>query len=306
MPTAATDVPTVDPNRDPEPVRRRRTARPSPTAEDELVRTHMPLVHYAVAEIAGRLPRHVGRDDLASAGMIGLAQAARTFEPDRGVGFSRYAGVRIRGAILDELRSRDWASRSVRAKSRRIATVSERLTAALGRQPDAAEIAGALGMDTAEVVAVQGDVHRAVVLNLEGLPTDGHGDDIIASLDDGPDAALLDRERQAYLVAAVANLPLRLRRVVIGYFVEELPMHAIAAELGVTDSRISQMRAEALVLLKDAITAQLDPGSLPDLTDTPRIARRRARYRRAVAVHHDVRGRLEPAAALLTSLAATA
>ena len=88
------------------------------SAEEQLVRSHLPLVNYMVSEIASRIPRHVCRDDLVSAAMAGLAQAARAYDPTRGISFQRFASSRIRGALLDELRSRDWASRSVRAKAR--------------------------------------------------------------------------------------------------------------------------------------------------------------------------------------------
>ena len=101
--------------------------------EDQLVRAHLALVNYMVAEIAGRIPRHVCRDDLISAGMAGLAQAARSYDPERGITFQRFASARIRGALLDELRSRDWASRSVRAKARDVQQVTDHLTARLGR-----------------------------------------------------------------------------------------------------------------------------------------------------------------------------
>ncbi len=274
-------------------------------AEDELVRSHLPLVHYAVADVAGRLPRHVGRDDLVSAGMAGLAQAARSYDPERGITFARFASVRIKGSILDELRSRDWASRSVRAKARQVASATERLTGALGRSPSTAEVAETLGLEIGEVEAISGDVHRAVVLNLEGLPVDGNAEEILLVGDTSPDDLLADRERQSYLVAAVANLPARLRRVVLGYFVEELPMQVLAEELGVTDSRISQMRAEALVLLRDAINAQLDPEVAPAEV-SPRVARKRDAYHGAVAAHTDFRSRLEPASASLANLAAIA
>jgi RNA polymerase sigma factor for flagellar operon FliA len=284
--------------------------RPAGTAtvptEDALVREYLPLVHYAVSEIAARIPRHVGRDDLVSAGMIGLVQATRGFDPSRGNSFSRFANVRIRGAILDELRSRDWASRSVRAKARHIASVSERLTARLGRAPTSQEVAEATGMDDREIRSVGDDVHRAVVLNLEGLTVEGNAEEILLVGDEGPATILLDRERRSYLVAAVANLPERLRRVVIGYFLEELPMQTLAEELGVTDSRISQMRGEAVALLRDAIDAQLDPESSVTTVEAPRVAKRRAAYRSAVAAHHDFRTRLEPHSASLASLAASA
>src|SRR3954469_26033471 len=103
--------------------------------EEQLVREHLPLVHYAVSEMAAKVPRHVSRDDLVSAGMAGLAQAARSFDPARGISFDRYASTRILGALLDELRDRDWASRSVRSKARKMAAATDELTAKLGRAP---------------------------------------------------------------------------------------------------------------------------------------------------------------------------
>lgn len=270
-------------------------------SEDELVRRHLPLVNYIVSEVASRIPRHVSRDDLVSAGMAGLAQAARSFDPARGIGFQRFASARIRGALLDELRSRDWATRSVRARARDVAQTTDRLTAKLGRQPSPAEVAEAMGSSQAELQAVEADVHRALVLNFEALPAEGGHEPAGLSNLAGPDEAVLDNERRAYLVAAVDRLPERLRRVVMGYFFEELPMADLAEELGVTDSRISQMRAEALELLRDAINSQLDP-DLVVADHTGRVAKRRAAYFAAVASHDDYRRRLSVEAGQLTSL----
>lgn len=252
-------------------------------SEDELIRSHLPLVHYAVAEIASRVPRHVARDELVSAGMVGLAQAARSFDPERGIAFSRFASTRIRGALLDELRSRDWASRSVRSKARTVGAVTERLAAELGRTPTPAEIGEAMGTSAAAVEAIAGDVHRAAVLNLDALPFEGRAEDVLVVTDATPDEAVLADEQRATLMAAVAALPERLRRVVIGCFFEELPMQVLAQELGVTDSRISQMRTEALALLKDGINSHLDPELVDDVQVAGRVARRKQAYYAAVA-----------------------
>jgi RNA polymerase sigma factor for flagellar operon FliA len=271
-------------------------------AQEQLVRTHLPLVNYMVSEIAGRIPRHVCRTDLVSAGMAGLAQAAKSYQPDRGVSFQRFASSRIRGAILDELRARDWASRSVRAKARDLAQTTDQLTAKLGRQPSTAEVAAAMGATAGELDAINTDVYRALVLNLDALPVEGSGEESLLTGAASPDDDVLDNEKRAYLVAAVDHLPERLRRVVVGYFFEELPMQVLAEELGVTDSRISQMRAEALLLLRDAINAQLDPDLVPE-EPSERIAKRRYAYYAAVAAHDDYRRRLEPAAGQLSNLA---
>src|SRR5919107_5233997 len=101
--------------------------------EDELVRAHLHLASQAVHEVARRLPSQVNRDDLSSAAMLGLAQAARSWDPGRGASFERHAATRIRGALLDELRDADWASRSVRSRARRLQQVGEELTGQLGR-----------------------------------------------------------------------------------------------------------------------------------------------------------------------------
>jgi RNA polymerase sigma factor for flagellar operon FliA len=260
--------------------------------EELLVREHLPLVHYLVAEMSGRIPSHVSRDDLESAAMAGLAQAARGYDAARGVPFDRFASRRIRGALLDELRSRDWATRSVRASARAVHHASDALTAKLGRTPTPFEIAESLGCDVADVDAVAAGVAQANIVNYESLFEDGSADNLLPEDEaSSPDACLLERERQAYLVDAVASLPVRLRRVVVGYFFEERSMHELGDELGVTDSRISQMRAEALALLREGLNAHLQP----DDADTParpggRVARRKDAYFAAIA---DRRGTLE-------------
>jgi RNA polymerase sigma factor for flagellar operon FliA len=261
-------------------------------SEDALVRAHLPLVHYLVAEMSQRIPAHVSRDDLESAGMAGLAQAARSYDAERGVPFDRFASRRIRGALLDELRSRDWATRSVRASARAVHQASDELTAALGRAPSPAEVAEKLGCDVNDVEAVAAGVAQANVVNYESLFEDGSADDLLPVDDaDAPDACLLERERQGYLVDAVAALPTRLQKVVIGYFFEERSMHEIGAELGVTDSRISQMRAEALSLLREGLDAQLQPESAPaPIRPGGRVARRKDAYFTAIATR---RGAIE-------------
>lgn len=257
------------------------------------MREHLPLVHYAVSEMATKVPRHVSRDDLVSAGMAGLAQAARSFDPARGISFDRYASTRIRGALLDELRDRDWASRSVRSKARKMAAATDELTAKLGRSPSSAEIASHLGMETSAVDAVTEDVHRAVVLNYDSILTQGDAEDIMPSDTRSPDSVLVERERKAYLHDAITALPERLRLVVMGYFFEERSMQDLAEELGVSESRISQMRAEALALIKDGMNSQLEPEQVQEESrPSPRVARRKAAYYSAIAAASDYRSRL--------------
>jgi RNA polymerase sigma factor for flagellar operon FliA len=275
--------------------------------EEELVRAHLGLASQAVHELARRLPSHVNRDDLLSAALLGLAQAARSWDPERGASFERHAATRIRGALLDELRDSDWASRSVRARARRLQQAGEELAGRLGRTPTQAELATELGTDPEAVRKLVSDVHRATVLNYESIVADGEADDLLPSGDRAPDHVLVDRERRAYLADAVLALPERLRAVVIGYFFEERPMLEIAAELGVTESRVSQLRAEALILLRDGLNAHLDPDTLPaEPRPDGRLARRRAAYHAAIAACSDFRARLDAAPRPLLERAAEA
>ena len=274
--------------------------------EEQLVREHLPLVHYAVSEMAAKVPRHVSRDDLVSAGMAGLAQAARSFDPSRGINFDRYASTRIRGALLDELRDRDWASRSVRSKARQMANAADSLTAKLGRAPSNDELASHLGLEAKNIDSLNEDVHRAVVLNYDSMLATGDAEDVMPSNTVTPDSVILDREKRAYLLDAITALPERLRKVVIDYFFEERSMQDIAEELGVSESRISQMRAEALVLLKDGMNSQLDPEALPqEAKPSPRVARRRAAYYAAIASGSDYRTRLAAAPQIVSSATCT-
>ena len=255
-------------------------------SSDELIESHMALVGHVVRETMVRIPAHVNRDDLTSAGLTALVQAAQGFDAERGVPFARYAATRIRGAVIDELRSIDWASRSVRRRARDLDETRNRLSGSLGRVPSDAEVASALGLTTDEIAANNDDIARAQVLSLDGAQ-DNPYTETLASTSPSPEQMVEHREELTYMVEAVAELPERLRVVVQEYFLAERPMAEIAEQLGVSESRVSQMRAEALVLLKDAINAQLQP----ELVSAPArpdgcAARRREAYFAAVASRH--------------------
>jgi RNA polymerase sigma factor for flagellar operon FliA len=257
----------------------------------------MPLVNHIVRETLTRLPAHVARDELTSAGLAALAQAAKSYDDQRGAGFLAYAAVRIRGAVVDELRGMDWASRSVRRRARQVDEVRERLTLKLGRTPTDSEVAEDLGMSMDELAAHREDVSRASVMSLQGFD-DGTVDDLLPARTLTPEAVIEQRERLAYLHDAVATLPDRLRVVVEGYFFRERPMAEIAAELGVTESRVSQLRAEAVSLLRDAINTSLDPELVaPAARPDGCAARRRETYFAQVAAHRTYLARLAPASA---------
>ncbi len=253
---------------------------------DELITSSIPVVTHIVRETMGRVPSHVSRDDLTSAGLAALVQASKSFDASRGVPFARYAATRVRGAVLDELRGIDWASRSVRRRARDLDATRNQLSSILGRAPSLSEVAEAVGMTLAEIAQNDEDIARAQVLSLQGAP-DGSLDGVLPSAGPTPEQMVEHRERLAYLVEAVTELPERLRIVVSDYFLDERPMAEIAAELGVTESRVSQMRAEALVLLRDAMNHELDPTLLENhARPNGSAARRREAYFAAVASRH--------------------
>src|SRR3712207_2669163 len=226
-------------------------------AQETLIRDNMALVGHMVREMLFKVPAHVHRDDLASAGYAALVTAARAFDTGRGIPFGRFAAMRVRGALLDELRSMDWATRSVRSRARRADVARQELTAKLGRTPSQEELAELLGVGVSELAGVDDDVQRAAVLSLQGF-TAGAAEDMVTETSMNPEELLLHRERLGYLHDAVAVLPERLRFVVEASFLQERPLSEVAAELGVTESRVSQLRTEALALLRDGLTTHMD------------------------------------------------
>jgi RNA polymerase sigma factor FliA len=264
----------------------------STAEQEELIRQHMPLVGHLVRDMLTRIPNHIHRDDLTSAGLHALVTAARGWEPERGIPFHRFASTRIRGAILDELRSLDWATRSVRTKARATDTTRQHLTSTLGRTPTAEELAQALGTTTTDLQQTDNDVQRATVLSLQGFTTTS-ADDMVTEPTPGPEDMLLRREQIGYLHHAISALPDRLQYVITEYFLNERPMADIAADLGVTESRISQLRAEALSLLKDGLNTHLDPELAPAPENPESItARRRASYYATIAGNTTLHTRL--------------
>ena len=258
---------------------------------EDIVQAHMALVGHLVREMLARVPAHVNRDDLLSAGYAALVGAARGFDPQRGVPFARFAAARVRGALLDELRGLDWASRSVRQRARRTDSARQELTAELGRTPTVPEVAERLGCKVEDIESADDDVKRAVVFSLQGFATAG-AEDIVTEPSAGPEELLIRRERLGYLRHAVEALPERLRVVVQDYYFGERPMAQIAVELGVTESRVSQLRAEALALLRDGLNTHLDPGLAAPAPKEGCVARRRAAYYDQIAVRGTLRSRL--------------
>ncbi|MGI8754792.1 MAG: sigma-70 family RNA polymerase sigma factor [Acidimicrobiales bacterium] len=255
----------------------------------KLIEDHLPLVRHVVFQVAVNFPRHVDREELATAGALGLVEAARRYDDSRGVPFDRFAALRIRGAILDAVRAADWAPRSVRNLARRLEAIEQRLASNLGRMPSPEETATALGVSGEELRRLQDKMFRSVVLALEYDANDGEEDQTLVEVltDESmlePAEELENRELKAYLRDAVHLLPERHRIVVVGYFLEGRKSRDLAAFLGVTESRISQLRSEALEMLREGITAQYDADqALEDVAPQGRVARRKAGYATAIA-----------------------
>jgi RNA polymerase sigma factor FliA len=259
----------------------------------------LPLVEQIVVQVAVNFPRHVDRGELVRAGVLGLVEAAHRFDAVRGVPFDRFAARRIRGAILDAVRSADWAPRSVRAMSRKADAAEQRLASTLGRVPTIEEMAEALNCSATELASLRDRVFRSVVLALDYRLGDEEEDlSLVDVLCDRtvsePAEELESREMRAYLRDAVKLLPERHRLVVVGYFLEGRTSEELATFLGVTESRISQLRSEALIMLKDGIEAQFTEheGEMPAKV-VGRVARRKATYASAIAEQSDWRRRLD-------------
>ena len=198
--------------------------RPARSA-DELnarIEANLPLVKHVVFQVAVHFPRHVDREELARAGALGLVEAARRYDEDRGVPFERFAAQRIRGAILDSVRAADWAPRSVRLLARRLESTEQQLASELGRVPNLPEMAEALGIGMDELSRLRDRLFRSVVLALDHETSDDSDEDLtlVDVLRDAsaiePSEELESRELHTYLRDAVQLLPERQRFVIRG------------------------------------------------------------------------------------------
>jgi len=221
-------------------------------ARDELIRSHLRLVHHVAGQLIRSGPaRDREMDDLVSAGTIGLMQAVDSFEPERGLAFSTFATPRIRGAILDDLRRDDAAPRSVRRKQRDLSQARERLAGTLSRAPTATEVAGELGVDADQLHRWTVDAEAGTQVPLVGSRPDGAPRTIPLPDDSqGVEESLTQEEEVKLLGEAIQGLGHPDRLVLTLYYHEGLRMHQIGEVLGVTESRVSQIRSRALKVLR--------------------------------------------------------
>jgi RNA polymerase sigma factor for flagellar operon FliA len=235
-------------------------------ARERLVVAYSPLVKYVSGRMASGLPAHVEEADLISYGLGGLISAIERFELEREIKFETYAITRIKGAIIDELRSLDWVPRSVRARAREIEKANQKLENRLQRAPTDEEMSRELGCTVEEFQESLLQISNSTVAALDELwsVSDSSGDQVslLDTLTDenAPDpAALMDQTELKDRVAdAIARLPEREKLVVALYYYENLTLREIGEVLGVTESRISQLHTKAVLRLRSRLTAETD------------------------------------------------
>ncbi|HPC73948.1 MAG TPA: FliA/WhiG family RNA polymerase sigma factor [Syntrophales bacterium] len=226
---------------------------------DTLIMKYAPLVKNIVERIAAKVPPHVAdRQDLMHVGIIGLISALEKFDKDRNVQFETYARFRIRGAVLDELRARDWQPRSARNKDAKIEKAIFELRRLLGRQPQEEEIADHLGIPLEEYHQLLDEACGVSLLKSEDLPPDyceKHGSyDVLERIDQGnPFVLLTKNELRGTLRRAIEALPEKEKVVLSLYYYEELTMKEIGLVLRLTESRVCQLHSQAILRLRGRV-----------------------------------------------------
>jgi len=238
----------------------------SKVAKDKLLVEYSHLVKYITQRLAINLPPSVDRDDLYGSGIMGLIRAVETFEPERGFKFETYAGHKIRGAVLDELRALDWVPRSVRQKARDLQRVFTKLENRLGRSPYDDEVCEELGVRIEEYEQILADVTPTTVVSLDESMTDSYSDSkdikIIDQVEDpssvNPLRELGFEEIKDILKVAIADLPENERLVVALYHYEELTLKEIGVVLNLTESRVSQIHSKAMIKLRTKLLQRIN------------------------------------------------
>jgi RNA polymerase sigma factor for flagellar operon FliA len=238
----------------------------SKVAKDKLLLEYAHLVKFIAHRLAVNLPSSVDRNDLTSAGILGLIKAVETFEPERGFKFETYAAHKIRGAILDELRALDWVPRSVRQKARDLQKTYAKLENELGRLPYDDEVCESLGISLKEFEDLLSDVAPATLISLEEAMPDRSSDSkelrVIDTIEDpgssNPLKELGFMEVKSILKDAIANLPEKEKLVVALYHYEELTLKEIGVVLDITESRVSQIHSKAILKLRSKLLQRIN------------------------------------------------
>jgi RNA polymerase sigma factor FliA len=233
---------------------------------DRLILTYAPLVKYVAGRLGTGLPAHVEEGDLVSYGLLGLMNAIERYDPGRDTKFETYAISRIKGSIIDELRSLDWVPRSVRSRSREIERAIAELEHKLHRAPTDEEIAAHIGISDQEFHDSLTQISRSSVAALDELWTiSSSGGDTVSLIDtlqdpnaDDPSMEMSRTELRDALAGAIGKLPEREKTVITLYYYEELTLREIGEVLGVTESRVSQLHTKAILRLKAKLHGSLE------------------------------------------------
>ena len=267
------------------------------SSTNELVENNLDLVGKAVAQVSARFPRHVDRQELWNAGALGLVEAAKRFDPEAGIPFERYAITRVRGAIIDSTRSRDWASRSVRRKARELEQAAEDLRDGTGKTIKSDDLAAAMGISSDEVDKIRARSASSMLLYLDHEQSED-GPTLRESItspdiEGSPEASLEAKEMLGTLSVAVENLSGIHREVIERYYLQGELLQDVADDLGVTQARVSQIRSEALMSLRAYFGTLYDGTTAAD--DSAPGKRARAAYLAQVSAQSTWRTRLDAA-----------
>jgi RNA polymerase sigma factor for flagellar operon FliA len=213
---------------------------------DNLVSAHLPMVKRIANHLAVKLPAHIEIDDLVQVGLIGLLKAKEDYQEDSGATFSTYATIRIRGAIMDELRARDWLPRSVQKSLGSVASALQRAEQLLGRTPTDREVASELGVSLDEYHELLADVSFARLTPIEDVET--------VSDDIKPDTYVTESVRAQALSDAIKQLPQKEQLMMSLYYVDNLNLKEIGLVLEVSESRVSQIHGQAIARLKTKLS----------------------------------------------------
>ena len=232
---------------------------PNTEAANRLVLDHVDLVKTLASRLAHRVPSHIELAELVSVGMMGLVEAARRYQPALGVPFNAFARRRIHGSMVDSLRGMDWAPRSVRRMRREIDGVMARLRHELRREPNEVEIATALSVSVPEYERMLDQIRAVDLAALRQLesPDDQQLLEVVIEGDEGPHAQLERAELKEHLVRAILRLPERERQILSLYYEHELTLAEIGAVIGVGESRVSQIRTQAIARLRSSLRESL-------------------------------------------------
>lgn len=233
--------------------------------QEEDVTVFLPLVRQVVQQIQAALPASIEHDEVMSWGVDGLLDAFKKYDPTKATHFQTYARIRIRGAILDQLRSLDWVSRTVRQKANHLSRSAQQLEHHLGRQASHDELASSMGLSIGRLHELIAEVGDLAMISLEDVAFGRNNErlgfeDYIASHTGDPMAALLSRERAGAVADAIQQLPEKERLVMPLYYHSELTMKEVGAKLGITESRVSQLHTQAISRLRTILSGYVQDG----------------------------------------------